>query len=56
MPEGLHNAEPTFCKMTKAALKDQVSRNVLFYVNDIVVVSRKKENYIADLVETFMNM
>jgi hypothetical protein len=56
MPEGLHNARPTFCRMTKAALKDQVGRNVLSYIDDIVVVSKKKENYIADLVETFVNM
>jgi hypothetical protein len=42
MPEGLHNAGPTFCRMMKAALKDQVGRNVLSYVDDIVVVSKKK--------------
>jgi hypothetical protein len=42
--------------MTKAALKDQVGRNVLSYVDDIVVVIKKKENYIADLAETFANM
>jgi hypothetical protein len=29
MPKGLRNTVPTFCKMTKAALKDQVCRNVL---------------------------
>jgi hypothetical protein len=45
-----------FYRMTKAALKDQVSRNVLSYVNDIVVVSKKKESYISDLLETFANM
>jgi hypothetical protein len=56
MPEGLCNAGPTFCRMTKAALKDQVGRNVLSYVDDIVVVSKKKENYITDLAETFANM
>jgi hypothetical protein len=56
MPEGLCNARPTFCRMTKAALKDQVGRNILSYVDDIVVVSKKKENYIADLAETFANM
>jgi hypothetical protein len=48
MPEGLRNAGPTFCRMTKAALKDQVGRNVLSYVDDIVMVSKKKENYIAE--------
>jgi hypothetical protein len=56
MPEGLRNAGPTFCRMTKVALKDQVDRNVLSYVDDIVVVSKKKENYLSDLAETFANM
>jgi hypothetical protein len=42
--------------MTKAALKDQVGRNVLFYVDDIIVASKKKESYISDLSETFANM
>jgi hypothetical protein len=42
--------------MTKAALKDQVGINVLSYIDDIVVVNKKKENYIADLAETFTNM
>jgi hypothetical protein len=48
MPEGLRNAGPTFCRMMKAALKDQVGRNIISYVDDIVVVSKKKENYIAE--------
>jgi hypothetical protein len=43
MPEGLHNAGPTFCKMTKATLKDQVGRNILSYMYDIVVVSKKRK-------------
>jgi hypothetical protein len=34
MPEGHHNIGPTFCRMTKAMLKAQVSRNVLSYIND----------------------
>jgi hypothetical protein len=42
--------------MTKAALKDQVDRNIVSYVDDIVVVSKKKENYLSDLAETFTNM
>jgi hypothetical protein len=56
MSEGLRNIGPTFCKMTKVALKDQVSRNVLFYVDDIVVARKKKELYISDLTKTFTNM
>jgi hypothetical protein len=53
MSEGLCNTGPTFCRMTKAALKDQVGRKVLSYVDDIVVTSKK---YISDLTETFTNM
>jgi hypothetical protein len=30
MSEGLRNAGPTFCRMTKVVLKDQVGRNVFF--------------------------
>jgi hypothetical protein len=41
MPDGLCNAEPIFCKMMKAILKDQVSRNVLSYVDDIVMASKE---------------
>jgi hypothetical protein len=56
MSKGLCNTGPTFYRMTKAALMDQVSRNVLSYVDDIVVASKKRENYISDLAESFMNM
>jgi hypothetical protein len=56
MPKGLRNAGPTFCRMTKVALKDEVGRNVLSYVDDIVVASRKKDTYISELAETFTNM
>jgi hypothetical protein len=56
MPKGLRNAGSTFYRMMKAALKDQVGRNVLSYVDDIVMVSKKRKNYIADLTETFANM
>jgi hypothetical protein len=43
MPEGLKNASPTFCRMMKAILKEQMERNVFAYVDDIVVASRNKE-------------
>jgi hypothetical protein len=42
--------------MMKTALKDQVARNVLSYVDDIIIASKKKESYISDLTETFSNM
>jgi hypothetical protein len=38
------------------ALKDQVGRNVLSYVDDIVVASKKRALYISNLIETFTNM
>jgi hypothetical protein len=56
MHEGLKNAEPTFCRMTKVIFKEQMQRNVFAYVDDIVVVSWKKETQLQDLAETFINM
>jgi hypothetical protein len=56
MPKSLRNAGSTFCRITNATLKDQVGRNVLSYVDNIVVVSKKRENYTTDLAETFVNM
>jgi hypothetical protein len=56
MPEGLCNTGPIFCRMTKATLKDQVGRNILSYVDDIVVAGKKKASYISDQTETLANM
>jgi hypothetical protein len=56
MLEGLCNAGPTFCRMIKAALKYKVDRNVLSYVDNIVVMTKKKGSYISNLMETFANM
>jgi hypothetical protein len=56
MSKGLHNAGSTFCRMMKAALIDQVDRNVFSYVDDIVVVSKQNTSYISDLAEAFANM
>jgi hypothetical protein len=56
MLEGLKNAGPTFCRMTKAILKEQMGRNVFAYVDDIVVASKKKVTQLQDLAETFANM
>jgi hypothetical protein len=52
MPEGLKNAGPMFYRMMKAILKEQMEKNVFTYVDDIVVVSRKKETQLQDLPET----
>jgi hypothetical protein len=55
MPKGLHNVGATFCRMMKVAL-NHVGRNVLSYIDDIVVASKKKDNYISNIAETFANM
>jgi hypothetical protein len=55
MPEGLKNARGSFNRMTAKVLHSQIGRNVLTYVDDIIVKSTKQENHIADLQETFAN-
>jgi hypothetical protein len=56
MLKSLNNAGPTFYRMIKAILKDQMCRNVFTYVDDIVVASKKKTIQIDDPAETFANM
>jgi hypothetical protein len=41
--------------MTAKVLHSQIGRNVLTYVDDVIVKSTKQENHIADLQETFAN-
>jgi hypothetical protein len=53
MPEGLKNAGGSFSRMTAKVLQSQIGRNVLTYVDDIIVKSTKQQNHIADLQETF---
>jgi hypothetical protein len=55
MPEGLKNAGGSFSRMTVRVLHSQISRNVLTYVDDIIVKSMKQENHITDLQERFAN-
>jgi hypothetical protein len=55
MPEGLKIAGGSFSRMTTNVLRSQIGRNVLTYVDDIIVKSTKQENHIADLQETFVN-
>jgi hypothetical protein len=55
MPEGLKNAGGSFSRMTAKVLHPQIGRNVLTYVDDIIVKNIKQENNVADLQETFSN-
>jgi hypothetical protein len=55
MPKGLKNAGGSFSRMTAKVLHSQIGKNVLTYVDDIIVKSTKQEHHIADLHETFAN-
>jgi hypothetical protein len=50
-----HNAGGSFNKMTTKVFHSQIGRNVLTYVDDIIVKNTKQENHVADLQETFVN-
>jgi hypothetical protein len=56
MPEGLKNAGSTFARMPAAVLGKQFLRNIIAYVDNIVVMSRKEKDHIEDLKETFINL
>jgi hypothetical protein len=55
MTEGLRNTGTTFVRMTSTVLHKQIGKNLLTYVDDIVVKSKKRD-HIEDLQETFTNM
>jgi hypothetical protein len=52
---GLKNAGGSFSRMTTKVLHSQINKNVLTYVDDIIVKSTKQENHIVDLHEAFAN-
>ena len=56
MPEGLKNAGQSFSRMTSKVLEPQLRRNILAYVDDIVVISAARQDHISDLAETFANL
>jgi hypothetical protein len=56
MPEGLKNTGYTFSRMIAIVLHPQLRRNILAYVDDIVVKSVQRKDIISDFAETFANM
>jgi hypothetical protein len=42
--------------MITIVLGPQLQRNIIAYIDDIVVMSKSEENHIADLKETFANL
>jgi hypothetical protein len=49
MTEGLCNVGTTFVKMTSTVLKSHIDKNLLAYVDDIVIKSKKRQDHIRDL-------
>jgi hypothetical protein len=56
MLDGLCNVGGTFNRMVKIVLGPQLKINVSAYANDVVIHSRKKEDHVNDLGETFTNL
>ena len=56
MLEGLRNAGCTFNRTIGAVLGTQLDRNISAYADDVVVRSKKREDHISDLRETFATL
>jgi len=56
MPEDLKNVVQSFSRISSVVLGPHLRKNVLAYVNNIIVTSAIRRNYVADLVETFANL
>ena len=53
MPFGLKNAGATYQRLVNKIFKEQISRNMEVYVDDMLVKSKSSMNHVADLEETF---
>ncbi|KAL0292281.1 UNVERIFIED_CONTAM: hypothetical protein Sradi_6995600 [Sesamum radiatum] len=53
MPFGLKNAGATYQRLVDKIFRSQIGRNVKVYVDDMSVKSKKAEDHIANLEETF---
>jgi hypothetical protein len=56
MPKGLKNVGGTFSRMTDKVLNTQIRRNVLTYVDGIIVRSTRQEDQNSYLQETFVKV
>ncbi|GKV32493.1 hypothetical protein SLEP1_g41093 [Rubroshorea leprosula] len=56
MPFGLKNAGATYQKLVQVVFKLQIGKNIEIYVDDMIVTSKRAEDHIADLNETFRNL
>lgn len=53
MPFGLKNAGATYQRLMTKIFRHQINRNFEVYVDDMLVKSRRKEDHLQDLKETF---
>ena len=53
MPFGLKNAGATYQRLMNKMFANQIGRNVQVYVDDMLVKSRREEDHLKDLEETF---
>ena len=53
MPFGLKNAGATYQRLMNRMFAPQIGRNVQVYVDDMLVKSRREEDHLEDLRETF---
>ena len=53
MPFGLKNAGATYQRLVNQMFKKQIGRNVEEYVDDMLVKSKKEEDHLDNLKETF---
>ena len=53
MPFGLKNAGATYQRLMNRMFAPQIGRNVQVYVDDMLVKSRREEDHLKDLRETF---
>ncbi|KAL0325005.1 UNVERIFIED_CONTAM: Polyprotein P3 [Sesamum radiatum] len=53
MPFGLKNAGATYQRAIQKIFNDMLHKNVECYVDDLVVKSKKRENYFHDLRKVF---
>ena len=53
MPFGLINTGATFQRVMDIAFKGLINRSIVFYLDDIIVFSKKRSNHLHDLKQIF---
>jgi hypothetical protein len=56
MPFGLRNAGATYQRCMQKCLHDQIDKNVLVYVDDVIIKTKESKTRIGDLRGTFANL